>query len=117
MEGSECSVSYFGPSEGGDVEANMTRWIGQFEPESDSDRSTDGYGGMKVYRIDIRGVYLASTGPMMGGSKERKEDYRLLGAIVAGPQGLVFFKMTGPSESMKAAEKEFESLLESLAQG
>ncbi len=114
-EGSECSVYYFGPSDGGDVEANMTRWIGQFEPTGDPVRSSKTVDGMKIHLIDLSGVYIASTGPMMGGPKERKEGYRMLAAIVEGPEGSVFFKTTGPAASIAAAEREFNELVGSFS--
>lgn len=114
-EGGECAVFYFGASEGGDVEANMARWVSQFEPSGDPDRTSRTVDDMKVHLIDLSGVYLASGGPMMGGPKERKEGYRLLGAIVEGPQGSVFFKMTGPSALVETAEKEFDTLVGSFS--
>jgi len=112
--GGECGVFYFGASEGGDVEANMTRWIGQFEPSDDPERTTRTIDQMKVHLIDVSGVYL-SSGPMMGGPPQRKEGYRLLGAIVEGPQGSVFFKTTGPADVIEASEADFNHLVESLS--
>jgi hypothetical protein len=29
-EGAECGVYYFGPGQGGSIQANLDRWIGQF---------------------------------------------------------------------------------------
>jgi hypothetical protein len=113
-EGGECAVFYFGASEGGDVEANMARWIGQFEPSGEAKRSTQTADGMKVHLIDLSGVYL-SGGPMMGAPQQRKEGHRLLGAIVEGPQGSVFFKTTGPGAVIEAAEEDFQSLVESFS--
>jgi len=113
-EGGECAVFYFGAGEGGDVESNMARWMGQFEVAGEPVRSDLTVDGMKVHRIDFRGTYLASGGPMMG-PKESKEGFRLLGAIVEGPQGSVFFKMTGPEASVAAAENGFNMMLESLS--
>jgi hypothetical protein len=48
-------------------------------------------------------------------SQGKKEDFRLLGAIVSGPEGPVFFKLTGPSKSVAAAEKDFTAMINSLA--
>jgi len=44
----------------------------------------------------------------------KKEHYRLLGAVVEAPEGLVFFKCTGPSKTVAAAEAEYNTLLQSL---
>ena len=50
---------------------------------------------------------------MMGPSAP-KPGYRLLGAIVEGPQGPHFFKLTGPERTVASAEKGFRKLLESV---
>jgi hypothetical protein len=47
-------------------------------------------------------------------SQGSRPNYRLLGAIVEAPGGLVFFKCTGPAATMSAAEKGFEALIASL---
>jgi hypothetical protein len=47
-------------------------------------------------------------------SQGKLENYRLRGAIVEAPEGLVFFKCTGPVETMENAEEEFEELVESV---
>jgi hypothetical protein len=47
-------------------------------------------------------------------SQGKKEKFRLLGAIVEAPQGSVFFKFTGPANTVAAAEEEFDELIESL---
>jgi hypothetical protein len=53
-------------------------------------------------------------GGMMTGSPSKKENYRLLGAIVEGPEGMVFFKMTGSQKTVADAEKEFDLMVGSL---
>jgi hypothetical protein len=50
---------------------------------------------------------------MMGPSTP-KPGYRLLGAIVAGPGGNVFFKLTGPEKTVSSAENSFRKLLDGL---
>ena len=42
------------------------------------------------------------------------DNYRLLGAIVDAPEGAVFFKLTGPSATVAAAEKDFDSMISSI---
>ena len=48
-------------------------------------------------------------------SQGKKPGWRLIGAIVEAPEGLVFFKCVGPAATMQKAEKEFEKLLASLS--
>jgi hypothetical protein len=118
-EDGECAVFFFGPGQGGGVEANIERWIGQFEqpdgkPSGErAKRQKETINGLAVTTIDLTGTY-AGGGPMMGGAGQKKTGYRLLGAIVDGPQGAVFFKFTGPTATVAAARGEFEGLLKSL---
>jgi hypothetical protein len=113
-EAAECAVFYFGGGQGGDVDANLNRWASQFETSGAMARAEKQVGGMKVTTVGIVGAYLAPSGPMMQ-SSGKKENYRLLGAIVEGPQGSIFFKLTGPAKTVTAAEGEFSALVESLA--
>jgi hypothetical protein len=113
-EGAECAVFYFGPGAGGDVVSNIDRWVGQFEPTSGPDKASKQVNGMEVTTVRIGGAYLNPSGPMMQ-SMGKKAGYRLLGAIASGPQGSVFFKVTGPEKTIAAAEGEFEALVGSLS--
>lgn len=112
-EPAECAVSFFGAGQGGMVDANVDRWVGQFEnpvPPSKSEREVH---GLKVTTVQIGGTYIGMGGMMMEASP-RKENYRLLGAIVEAPGGMVFFKLTGPSQTVADAEKDFDAMLSSL---
>ncbi len=46
--------------------------------------------------------------------QEKKPGFRMLGAIVEAPQGAVFFKMTGPANTVTKAEGGFEAMLKTL---
>jgi hypothetical protein len=48
-------------------------------------------------------------------SSGKKDNFRLLGAIVEGPEGLVFYKFTGPAKTVAGAEGEVSAMVESLA--
>jgi hypothetical protein len=118
--GAECGVYFFGTGQGGSVDANLDRWIGQFvqadgKPSKAAakvvKRTTHGW---PVTTVDVSGAYTgmagptAQPGPAMPG-------YRLLGAIVEGPQGSIFFKFTGPAKTMAANQTAFDKMLASLA--
>ena len=109
----ECAVFYFGPSQGGDVEANIDRWIGQFEKHGKVARATRTVGELGVKLVEVDGDYLAPSGPMMESSGTRK-GYMLKGAIVEGPNGNVFFKFTGPKKTVAAAAREFDDMIASV---
>jgi hypothetical protein len=118
-EPGELAIFYFGQGQGGGVDANVKRWVGQFQkpdgkPLTDKDAKTkkDTVNGLPVTTVDVKGTY-AGGGPMMGPSTP-KPGYRLLGAIVEGPEGAIFFKLTGSEKTVAASEKPFRKLLDSV---
>jgi hypothetical protein len=113
-EAGECAVFYFGNDQGGSIDANIDRWVGQFDHASGVDRGTKDVNGMKVTTVKISGSYLAPSGPMMMPSA-KKDNFKLLGAIVEGPQGSLFFKFTGPAKTVDASAPEFDALVGSLS--
>jgi len=119
-EDGECAVFYFGPGQGGGVDANVKRWIGQFEApgagpaDKLAKTSKRTVNGLPVTYIDLTGTYKPSGGPMMQATGS-KPGYRLLGAIVEGPQGAVFFKFTAPAKTAAAQQAAFDALLKSVS--
>lgn len=113
-EDGECAVFYFGPGQGGGVDANIKRWTAQFDADRPANTSKSTTNGLAVTRIDVTGAYKAAAGPMMQPGPP-KPGYRLLGAIIEGPQGAVFFKFTGPQKTVATQQQAFESLLRSVA--
>lgn len=113
-EGGECAVFFFGRGQGGDVDANVKRWIGQFEQAGTPRTGSRTVNGMQMTTIDVSGTYTGSGGPMGGGAPSKKPGYRLLGAIVQAPEGAVFFKFTGPEKTVTAAQTEFDTMLASV---
>ena len=112
-EDGECAVFYFGAGQGGGVEDNVQRWIGQFQQpegkpsEQVAQRRKQTINGLAVTTIDVSGAYLAA-GPMAP-SNVRKPGFRMLGAIVEGPQGAVFFKFTGPQRQSPRGRALFKA--------
>ncbi|MFN7946191.1 MAG: hypothetical protein U0Z53_12625 [Blastocatellia bacterium] len=117
-EGGECGVFFFGPGQGGGVQANIDRWIGQFKQPggglsaSAAKQKQETINGLKVTTVEVGGSY--TGGPMNAGTGD-KSGYRLLGAIVEGPQSAVFFKLVGPAKTVNAAQGDFQALLRSLS--
>ncbi len=116
-EDAECAAYFFGAGQGGTVEANLDRWATQFAGAdglpAHAERGEQTIAGLKVWTISVLGTYLAAGGPM-GTVSQEKSGYRMLGAIVEAPQGLVFFKLTGPEKTVRAAEAAFHGMLASL---
>jgi hypothetical protein len=108
----ECAVFYFGPGQGGSVDDNIERWAGQFGNKPAPKRDDKVVHGLKVSRVEIAGPFLAPGMDMK--SQGTFPNWRLLGAIVEGAQGRVYFKLTGPDAAVKAAATDFDGLLASL---
>ena len=116
----EMAVYYFGPGQGGGVEANLRRWLGQFVAAdgspldaSDADRSDEQAGGMQVTVLDVTGTYLFKPFPMAPQATPMP-GYRMLAAIVQGPDAPIFFKLTAPAKTAAEAEPEFRKVIASL---
>ncbi|MET0284367.1 MAG: hypothetical protein ABW352_07850 [Polyangiales bacterium] len=114
----ELGVFYFGPDQGGSVEANMSRWIGQFTQadgsETKAKRSEVTHNGVQISLVEANGMF--SGGMAMPGAPQPTAlpDAALLGAIAKGPEGSVFFKLTGPRDAIEGSRAGFEQLLKSI---
>jgi len=113
-EDGDLGVSYFGPTMGGSIDANVDRWVKQFsgiEP-GDVKRAEREADGLRQHTVEIESGTFASGMP--GGPTQPKPGYGLLGAIVSSPSGVYFFKLTGPSKTVKAARDPFLKMLDSV---
>jgi hypothetical protein len=109
----ECAVFFFGPGQGGNVDDNVQRWVGQFEGAKAPAKKKEKLGGFDVTTVELEGTYQQSMGGPMG-PKTPKPGFKLLGAIVEGPQGNVFFKFTGPAKTVDAARADFMKMMKEL---
>ena len=113
-EAPELGVFYFGAGQGGSVESNVARWLSQFTPEKGSKKPEprrETVNGIPVTRVDTQGTYASG---MPGGPTTPKSGWALEGAIAEGPEGAVFFKLTGPKKSVEKARASFAALVASL---
>lgn len=110
-EDAEITVFYFGPGQGGSIDANVDRWVKQFGEVKPSDvkRADREANGLRQHTVELESG--AFTG--MGGGKP-KENFGLIGGIVETPSGAYFFKLTGPSKTVKQAKPDFYKLLDSI---
>lgn len=110
-EEAECAVFL---NIGGGVQANIDRWVKQFEKTDGSPvQKQEMINGLLVTTVDVSGTFKGG-GAMMGQSNAPKSSYRLLGAIAQGPEGEVFFKLTGPVKTISASQGEFQTMIQSL---
>jgi len=117
----ELTVFYFGPDQGGSVDANVARWLGQLTQGDGSatadkaKRSSREVGGTAVTLVEATGQYAGGMTMPGAPAAEPITDAMLLGAIASGPQGPVFFKLVGPRASVEAARAAFDAMIGSLA--
>jgi hypothetical protein len=97
---------------GGTVEANATRWVGQFDAEGQktAKRTTRKVGALEITVVEVQGTFTGG----MGKEPTSGAGFALLGAIVATPGMPHFFKLTGPAKTVLAARAEFDALVASL---
>jgi hypothetical protein len=114
----ELGVFYFGADQGGTVEANMTRWVGQFTQadgsETKAKRSERKVKSIDVSLVEATGMFAGGMGMPGAPQPTAQPDAMLLGAIAKGPQGSVFFKLTGPRAELEQARSAFDGLIDSL---
>jgi hypothetical protein len=112
----ECVVNFFGPGQGGSIDANVERWKGQIlgadgKPAAAKVTSRT-VRGVRITVVDSSGSYTGMGGPLA--AAKPVSGYRLLGAIAEGPGGNVFFKLTGPDKTIAAEQSRFDQLLSSI---
>lgn len=113
VDAGECAVFFFGSDQGGDAPLNIERWRSQFENGKITAQKDLTIGMIKVATVDIEGAYLAPAGMSMQ-STGKKENHKLLGAIITAPGGMVFFKFTAPKTVADEASHEFEAMVNSI---
>lgn len=113
----ELAVFHFGTGEGGSVADNVGRWLDQLtQPDGRPTREVAEIEERELEGLDV--TVVDATGSFSGvrgtGAEDARAGFRLLGAIVSAPEGLVFFKLLGPREGVAAAEPAFQALLASI---
>lgn len=97
---------------GGSIDANVERWKGQFEDLEEKPIEEIDVAGTKVTLVDFSGTFNERRGMM--GPVTKRPGYRMLAAIIAMPDGLLFVKGYGPKNTMAKHADEFRAFVESL---
>ena len=110
----ELAIFYFGPGQGGGVQANIDRWEGQISQKTGPAKTAKmTVAGMPVTSVDVSGTYAVAAGPMAA-SAVNKPGYRMLGYIVEAPKGAVFFKLTCPAKTVGANEAAYLGMIKGI---
>jgi hypothetical protein len=103
---------------GGTPEANIARWVGQFEGASTPKRTDKKVHGIDVTIVEVTGTYSAGGGMMMPGAPTApRPDWTLVGAIAQPPKAggsTYFFKLLGPAAKVRDARASFDAFVASL---
>lgn len=117
-EAASLVVYYFGPGQGGSVDANLERWIGQMQtpdgrPSKEKAKTdTTTVNGMKVTLLDVTGAY--AGGDMGGGgASQSKPNFRMRAAVLETPKGAYFIKLVGPEKTVTRWDQAFQEFVKS----
>src|SRR5262249_54728322 len=113
------TLYFFGAAMGGNVQANIDRWVGQMsQPDGRASKdvaktSTMTSHDLKITIVDVTGTYVAEVTP---GSADHlnKPDFRQCAAVVETPGGPYFVKLTGPEKTVAKWQDSFTTFLKSL---
>ena len=112
-ESAEVVFYFFGQGGGGGTQANVERWLSQFqEPKDQIKAKVDevAIGKHKVTYVQAEGTYLSG---MPSGPKTPQPNSMLVGAVLESSSGNVFVKMTGPAALVQTSISEFKQMVES----
>ncbi|TWU20104.1 hypothetical protein Pla52o_46180 [Novipirellula galeiformis] len=104
---------------GGDIQANIGRWKGQFSGgAADAQKSEEmKVGKWNVHIVDVSGKFQERMGggPFFGGKTVERENYAMTGAIIVHPEGRKYFvKMVGPAEVVSENRAAFVQMIKSI---
>ncbi|QDT64507.1 hypothetical protein [Calycomorphotria hydatis] len=100
-EPTELVISFFGGG-GGGIDANITRWIGQFSNEGRQVKVTKGTSDQGTYYLaDLKGTYNKSIGPPFLRKTQAMPGSQMIAVILqVEGKGNYFLKLVGPAESV-----------------
>jgi hypothetical protein len=117
-EAASLVVYYFGAGQGGSVDANLERWIGQMQPpdgrpsKDKAKTETTTVNGMKVTLLDVAGTY--AGGDMGGGGAgQSKPNFRMRAGVIETPKGAYFIKLVGPEKTVARWDQAFQEFVRS----
>jgi hypothetical protein len=96
----------------GDVDSNIARWGNQVTDAAGKPTvpqpTVREVAGMKVHTVELTGAF------MNMGETAPHQSWMLRGSVVETPQGLLFIKMFGPVEQMRAAGAGYAAMVDGM---
>ena len=106
----ELAIFYFGKGGAGGIQANVTRWIGQFEAEGRKVKTYEGKSKQGDYTlVDLSGTYKKPVGPPIQMVSKKLENHRMLGVILMTEAGPYFLKFDAPAATAAASAEAFRA--------
>ncbi len=108
-------VFHFGKDQGGTVNANITRWQGQFRPDDNGNPLQPTIerfevSGMPVTLVEFQGDW------MKMGAAWYTNDQHFITAIVESPVGMIFIRFSGHAATVAANRDDFLTMVRGLKQ-
>ncbi len=119
-EDASVTVFFFGANQGGNVQANIDRWVGQMaqpdgKPSKDVAKTSTAVSsaGLKITMVDVSGTYVAEMTP---GAAEHfnKPGWRQIASLIETPGGPYFVKAIGPAATIAKWHDSVRAFLVSL---
>jgi hypothetical protein len=112
----EVVVFFFGKTQGGNIEANLARWRGQFSTPDGSpvpERVTrDSSGAFPITIAEFRGTYRRGIGA--GAADSVRAGQALVAAIAETPRGTLFIQLFGAAARVAGERDAFVGFVKGL---
>ena len=111
------AVFFFGKAQGGTLEPNIDRWIGQMSLPNGGDaakaakRTDTTIDGMPAHLLQLAGTFSGGMTSMMGEQPAPRANYLLSAVVLEAPGGNVFFKLTGPEKTAEQMNRAFLAMV------
>ena len=112
----ELVVYYFGPGQGGSLEANLSRWISQFSSDDGPVEPviTPLTGQLPATLVELTGSYARGVG--VGPVGDALPNQTLLAAVVETPRGNLYPQLYGPTDVVMKHKAEFVGFITGISQ-
>jgi hypothetical protein len=108
-DGVEVSIS----RAGGATDANIQRWVGQFDDVGREVHAEKTVHGLHVVTVDVAGTFVGG-GMTPGAAAESHPAWAMVGAVIESRSPPYFIKMTGPVDAVRAARAAFDRLVDGV---
>lgn len=107
----ELVVFHFGPNGGGGVQANIDRWVKQFDAEERKLKISDGESKQGKYTlVELTGTWNKSIGPPVAMKTVKMPGARFIGVILHSEKsGDFFLRLTGPDKTVATTAKAYRA--------